>query len=134
MLGFAARHAEIVALAPGVDRDGQPLLADMSMAAAERKVARVREVAAARFDDLELNVIVFDAEVAGSGSLLATVAARVKAAASAVVESPYFLFGSAAEIRAALLRRRERLGVSYVAVPAKAMEALAPVVRDLRGT
>jgi hypothetical protein len=85
-------------------------------------------------DALELNVIVFDAEVRGTGSLLASVASRLKAAASAVVESPYFLFGSVDEIRATLVRRRERLGVSYVAVPAKAMEALAPVVRELRGT
>jgi len=133
ILGFAARHAEIVALAPRVDREGQPLLEDMSMGAAERKVERVRHAAGARLDSIELNVIVFDADVTGTSSLLGSVAARLKAAASTVVESPYFLFGSADEIRAALIRRRERLGVSYVAVPAKAMEALAPIVRDLRG-
>ena len=85
-------------------------------------------------DGIELNVIVFDADVAGSSSLLAGVATRLKAAAAAVVDSPYFLFGSADQIRSALIRRRERLGVSYVAVPGKAMEALAPIVRDLRGT
>jgi len=134
ILGFAARHAEIVALAPRVDLEGKPLLSDMSMGAAERKVARVREAAGARMGGIELNVIVFDADVAGSSSLLASVATRLKAAASAVVDSPYFLFGSADEIRAALIRRRERLGVSYIAVPGAAMEALAPVIRDLRGT
>lgn len=134
ILGFAARHAEIVALAPRVDPEGKPLLSDMSMGAAERKVARVREAAGPRMDELELNVIVFDADVSGSSSLLSSVATRLKAAASAVVDSPYFLFGSSDEIRAKLLRRRERLGVSYVAVPAAAMEALAPIVRDLRGT
>ncbi|OGO72925.1 MAG: hypothetical protein A3G84_07695 [Chloroflexi bacterium RIFCSPLOWO2_12_FULL_71_12] len=134
ILRFAARFAEIVALAPGVDREGQPLLADMSMAATERKAARVREAAGDRMDGIELNVIVFDADVAGSSSLLAGVATRLKAAAAAVVDSPYFLFGSADQIRSALIRRRERLGVSYVAVPGKAMEALAPIVRDLRGT
>jgi probable F420-dependent oxidoreductase len=133
VLGFAARHAEIVALAPRVDREGQPLLEDMSMGAAERKVERVRQAAGARMESIELNVIVFDADVTGTSSILGSVAARLKAAASAVVESPYFLFGSADDIRAKLIRRRERLGVSYIAVPAKAMEALAPIVGDLRG-
>lgn len=134
ILRFAARFAEIVALAPRVGHEGQPLLADLAMGAAERKVAVVRDAAGRRIDSIELNVIVFDADVTGSSSLLAGVATRLKAAAAAVVESPYFLFGTADQIRSTLRRRRERLGVSYVAVPRKAMEALSPVVRELRGT
>lgn len=135
VLGFAARHAEIVALAPRVDAEGKPLLSELSMGATARKVERVRQAAGDRAAGLELNVIVFDAHVSsGRGSFLEGLAARLKATAAAIVESPYFLFGSLDEIRAALIRGRERLGVSYVAVPGHAMEDLAPVVRELRGT
>jgi probable F420-dependent oxidoreductase len=134
ILGFAARHAEIVALAPRVNAEGNPLLRELSMRATAQKVARAREAAGVRARRIELNVIVFDAGVAGHGSLLQSVTARLKATASAILESPYFLFGSREEIRAALVRRRERLGISYVAIPDHAMEALAPVIRELRGT
>jgi alkanesulfonate monooxygenase SsuD/methylene tetrahydromethanopterin reductase-like flavin-dependent oxidoreductase (luciferase family) len=134
ILRFAARHAEIVGLAPRVNAEGHPLLRELSMRATAQKVARVGEAAGVRADRIELNVIVFDAGVAGHGSLLQSVTARLKATASAILESPYFLFGSRDEVRAALVKRRERLGVSYVAIPDHAMEAIAPVVRELRGT
>lgn len=135
ILRFAARHAEIVALAPRVDAEGKPLLSDLSSRATARKVALAREAAGHRWDRIELNVIVFDAGVAGAGrSLLADVATRLKATAAAVVDSPFFLFGTLEEIRERLLRRRADLGISYVAVPAGAMVDLAPLVRDLRGT
>lgn len=134
VLGFAARHADIVAFAPSVDAEGKPLLAHLGSGPTERKVARVREVAGDRFDRLELNVIVFDAQVSSDRhSALANLAARLKGTAAAIVDSPYFLFGTLDEIRADLLRRRERFGISYVAVPDKAMEDLGPLVAELRG-
>lgn len=135
ILRFAARHAEIVALAPRVDGEGKPLLADLSERATARKVELVRGAAAARWDSLELNVIVFDAGVSGSGgSILGEVATRLKATAAAVVDSPFFLFGTLDRIRELLVRRREELGISYLALPQRAMEELAPLVNELRGT
>jgi hypothetical protein len=43
------------------------------------------------------------------------------------------LYGSRASIVEDLLARRERLGISYFAVPGRAMRAFGPVVAALRG-
>ena len=134
MLRLAARHADIVALAPQVNAEGGPHLAHLSAGATAEKVALVRAAAGERFDRLELNVIVFDAAVTGDrSSFAASIAARLKGAVAGVIDSPYFLFGSLDQIRADLLARRERFGISYVALPEKVMEAFAPLARELGG-
>jgi hypothetical protein len=43
------------------------------------------------------------------------------------------LYGTLASVRDRLLRRRDRLGVSYYTVPAHAMESMAPLVEALAG-
>jgi len=132
MLRFAARHADIVALAPQVNADGQPHVAHLTIGATADKIATVRAAAGARFDAIELNVIVFDAAITGDArSLAEAVATRFKATAAAVVDSPYFLYGSLAKLRRDLLERRERLGVSYYAIPERIMEPFAPLAREL---
>ena len=134
MLMIAAREAQIVALAPRVNRKGGPRLDSVTEGSLERRVARLRRAAAERFAGLELNVIVFDAQVTNARqSLVAALAARLKAAATALVQTPFFLYGSRASIAEELIARRERTGVSYVALPAGAMEAFAPIVASLRG-
>ena len=50
-----------------------------------------------------------------------------------IVRTPFFLYGSRASLTESLLARRERLGISYVALPGEAMSAFAPIVADLRG-
>jgi probable F420-dependent oxidoreductase len=135
MLAFAAREADIVALAPRVRRSGWPALTDLGVSGTAAKVARVREAAGDRWERLELNAIVFDVEVAGSlGSPLRDAAARVKSAIAALADTPFFLYGSPGRIRDDLVRRRERFGISHITTPAASMEAFAPVVKDLRGT
>ena len=141
---FAARNAEIVALSPQVDERGRPKLATLAAGAVERRVARIRELAGERAASLELNAIVFDAAVANDES---GIAARLEAffkgtAASAIRtlagggpdESPFFLYGSRGAIVRRLRAQRERLGISYVAIPGAAMEDFAPVVKELAGT
>lgn len=132
MLRLAAREADIVALAPQVDQEGKPLITHLTLGATAEKVRLVREAAGERFDSLELNVIVFDAAVTDQpSSIVDAVAGRMKAAAATLVESPYFLFGSLATLRRQLLERRERFGITYYAIPEKAMEAFAPLAREL---
>lgn len=134
VLSFAAREAEIVGFAPQVDAAGRPHLANLTTGATEAKVGRVRAAAGDRFASLELNAIIFDAQVTGDRrSALGELAGRMKAAVTDLVDSPYFLFGTLEQIRGDLLRWRERLGISYFALPDPAMESLAPVVADLRG-
>jgi len=134
MLRIAAREAQIVALAPAVNERGGPKLRTVTLRSLEERVARLRTVAGERFAELELNVIVFDAQVTDARqSLLAALAARVKASATALLKTPFFLYGSRASLVEELLERRERCGVSYIALPGEAMRAFAPIVADLRG-
>ena len=133
VLRLAAREADIVALAPKVDHEGRPLMAHITLGATAEKVRLVREAAGDRLSALELNVIVFDAAVTNEpSSLIDAVAGRMKAAATALVESPYFLFGSLATLRRQLLERRERFGITYYSIPEKVMEPFAPLARELR--
>ncbi len=50
-----------------------------------------------------------------------------------VVESPFALVGTPAEMIDDLLRRRERWGFTYVIVGAEDVESFAPVVAELAG-
>ena len=135
MLRFAARHADIIALNPRFDANGQPVVADLTTGAVERKLARLREGAGARLADVELNVFIVDAGVSDEPrSLLDAVATRLKGAAAQVVDSPFFLFGSTADLKRLLLERRDRLGITYYGLPEKAMEPFAPLARELRGS
>jgi probable F420-dependent oxidoreductase len=132
VISFAAREAEIVAFIPQFRANGSPRLEQLTDAATARKVEIVRAAAAERFDQLDLNVIVFDAQISNDRqSVAAEIAMRMKAAVNAIFHSPYFLFGSVEEIRAELLERRRRLGINYYAIPDRAMESFAPVVAEL---
>lgn len=135
MLRFAARHADIVALNPQFSADGQPVIADLTRGAVERKLERLRAEAGARLDAVELNIFIVDAGVSdGPRSLFDAVATRLKGAAAQIVDSPFFLYGSTADLKRQLLERRERFGISYLGLPAHAIEPFAAVVRELRGT
>ena len=134
LLAIAAREADIVALVPQVGPDGRHKIGQITAGATAAKIARVRAVAGARFDALQFNVIVLDAEVTDAArSVAERIATRLKATVNAVVHSPYFLFGSREAIRADLLEFRGRLGIGYYAIPDGAMEDFAPLVADLSG-
>jgi probable F420-dependent oxidoreductase len=112
MLRLAAREADIVAMQPQFDPRGRPMIRQATEGATARKVAIVREAAGPRFEQLELNVIVADA---------------------GLVQTPYVLYGTLGGLRDRLLRRRDRLGISYYALPRHSMEAMAPLVAELSG-
>ena len=133
MLRFAARHADIVALNPRFDANGQPVVSDLLTGEVERKLARLRAGAGARLAGVELNVFIVDAAVTEQRrSLLDGVATRLKSAAAHLVDSPFFLYGSIADLKRQLLARRERLGITYIGLPESAMEPFAPLVGELR--
>ena len=132
MLRIAAREAQIVALVPALDPLGVSTLRSLRMESVEKRIAILRRTP--RFSELELNVIVFDAAVTDRArSIVDALTARLKSAVTAVVESPFVLYGSRASIVEDLLARRERLGISYIAVPGSAMRAFGPVIAALRG-
>ena len=133
VLRFAAQHAEIIALNPKFNADGHPEVADLTTGATERKLAQLRDAVGERLDAVELNIFIVDAGVTDEPrSLFDAMATRLKGAATQLVDSPYFLYGSTADLKRTLLERRERLGITYYGLPEKALEAFAPLVRELR--
>ncbi|MGZ6268038.1 MAG: TIGR03621 family F420-dependent LLM class oxidoreductase [Candidatus Limnocylindrales bacterium] len=134
MLRIAAREAEIVGLQPGFGARGWPLFGQATEKATAEKVAVVKEAAGDRFEDLELNVWVSHAGLAGSGnSLRGSALAATAGAATAVYGSPYVLYGTLGAVRDRLLRRRDALGISYYTIPSRSMESMAPLVEALAG-
>lgn len=126
ILRIAAREADIVALVPQVDRRGRHRVTEITAGATAKKVALVRTAAGERFERLEIQGFVVDAEIGGIG-------AAAKRLAVAPFRSPYFLYGSARQVADDLVRRRERFGITYYPIPDRDMETFAPVVARLRG-
>jgi probable F420-dependent oxidoreductase len=134
MLRLAAREADIVGLTPGFSRRGWPMVSGATETATADKVAIVRGAAGDRFEKLELNIWLGSAGLAGRGSSLAgSAVAAAAGAATAVYSSPYVLYGSLGAVRDRLLRRRDKLGISYYTIPSRAMESMAPLVEALAG-
>ena len=136
LLRLAAREAQIVGLAPQMTAAGRPMLRAAADEAVEGRVAVVRDAAGERFDQLELNAFVADAGIVGGEQPLGpTLSAFLKSAGPAAIGgSPYLLYGTRSQLRASLLRRRERTGISSYGIPARSMEAFAPLVEELAGT
>ncbi len=124
MLQLAAEHADIVAL-------GLPPHAGPDELAAT--VATLRDVAGDRFDALELHMNV--AAVAESPQAVPEWVSRMVGGdprAMAAAGGIAFLTGTPVQIADTIRRRRDELGISYIAVNAMFMDQFAPVVTLLR--
>lgn len=137
MLRFAAREADIVSvnynLSEGrVNRKvAQTGLAD----ATEEKLQWIKEAAGDRFSEIELAVSIFVANVTDDREAMAeAMAPGIGCEPRDVLEIPHFLIGTVEQIVEDLKARRERFGISYLAIPGEVAEALAPVVERLTGT
>ncbi|WP_194893589.1 TIGR03621 family F420-dependent LLM class oxidoreductase [Catenulispora pinisilvae] len=123
MFQLAAAEADIITLGlpPGTTEDG--------LAA---KVAELRTIAGTRFDDLELNY-----NIAGVGTDLPAFLSREMGIDPEELirnGAPSILTGTTQEMADKLRRRRDELGISYIAVNGMFLEKLAPVVELLAGT
>lgn len=137
MLRIAAREADIVNVNYDL-RDGRASVATARTGTAEatdEKLAWIRDAAGMRFDQLELSVYIFFADITeDAASIAGAMAGGVGMDASGVLDMPHFLIGTVEEVVEVLQRRRERYGMSYVILPGQAAEAFAPVVERLSGT
>jgi alkanesulfonate monooxygenase SsuD/methylene tetrahydromethanopterin reductase-like flavin-dependent oxidoreductase (luciferase family) len=134
VLTFAAREADIVGLLPQMTASGFVRPESLTADAVERMVGRVQRAAGSQSAWLELNAVVFDAAVTNDPrSATRRIPARFKGPGARPLETPYFLYGTQAELSARLRDQRERLGISYLALPSTAMEELGPVVAELAG-
>ena len=122
LLELAAREADIIALGiPPTEPEAR---------VAER-IAWIREAAGSRFDQIELNLnlMAVGQQVPRYVAMQMNLTAEGLARAGAVAA----LTGTTDEMVDTLQRRREKFGISYLAVSDELMEALAPVVERLAG-
>ncbi len=136
ILALAAQRANTVAVGGLMQAPGQPpgTFFLQSAAQADERVAYIRAQAGDRADDLELHaliqmVVVTTDRRAAAEQVLAE--DDLKLTVDEVLETPFLLFGTVAEIAAQLEERRERFGFSYLTVHAPYMAALAPVIERL---
>ena len=137
LLAVAAREADIVGLTGIAFRRGgaQPDVSDFRPTAVDERVRLLRETAAGRFEQLELNalvqrVIVTDDRHKAAQELTAR---WPHLTADEILASPYVLLGTVDQLVDNLRARRDRWGISYVMTHEPFMDALAPVVARLAG-
>jgi len=119
---LAAREADIIAL-------GLPPTATETELA--ERIGWIREAAGSRFDQLELNLNL----MAVGQQVPRWIASQMGLTAERLAQAGAVsaLTGAVDEMVDTLQRRRESLGISYIAVGDELMEGLAPVVERLAG-
>jgi len=138
VLGIAGRHADIVGINPSIpkgyiDADSAK---DTTPDRIDQKVKWLQDGAGDRFDDLELNILVFVTNVnEAAGDQVDSVSQLFGITADELRASPYAWVGSVSQVCDELRAARERWGTSYFVVQGEtAMDAIAPVVAELTGT
>lgn len=137
VLGIAAREADIVGINPNLKAGAitPDAARDATAASVARKLQWVRETAGERFDDIELNCLIFMAMVTDDRQATAeNLAGMFGLTPEEALDIPMALVGTVDEIAETLEKRRAEFGFSYVVLQDGAMEALAPVVARLAGT
>jgi probable F420-dependent oxidoreductase len=139
ILSLAAREADIVSLIPRSRPEGSgQQSADWSTAtetATRQKLEWIQAAAGDRFADLELNAMVYAVNVTDDRrSAVGQAAGRFGLSEEEVLASPHALIGTPNQIADDLRLRRERFGITYIAVPEFFADAFAPVVSLLAGS
>ncbi|WP_242605910.1 TIGR03621 family F420-dependent LLM class oxidoreductase [Frankia sp. Cppng1_Ct_nod] len=137
ILRLAGRRADIVSL--NFDnrsgRIGSDGVGSSTADATDRKICWVREGAGDRFERLELEIAAYFTMVGvDPPKAQAHLSGALGLPPETLADHPHVLAGSVDEICERLVARRERYGISYVTVGARALEDFAPVVARLAGT
>lgn len=137
VLQLAATRADIVGFAGfhQVTGTAEVALSHFTAAGLADRLAVVRRAAGDRFDDLELNLLVQVVTVTDDRRARARSLAEHFAdlTVDEILDSPFLIIGTHDQIAEQLVERRERFGISYIAVFEPAHIALAPVVERLAG-
>jgi probable F420-dependent oxidoreductase len=136
MLGIAGREGDILGVNPNLSAGAvTPEVAkDATAEANDRKLAWLRAAAGDRFDHIELNVLVFIAQVTPDRRSVAEgLASGFGLTVEEALDVPLALVGRQDEIAESLVARRERWGFSYYVVQDAAMESFAPIVSSMTG-
>lgn len=128
---MASTEADIVSIVPAALPGGGMKPADISMRAMREKVSWVRQAAGARFDNLELNVLIRNGVVttdrrgAAEGCLadlytyvpeLVPGGVEGRLTVDDMLGSPWLAFGTTEDMVEHLLQMREELGLSYFTI------------------
>lgn len=137
VLSIAAREADIVGINPSIHSGQVDAAAAQNGATAEtdKKLAWVREAAGDRYDDLEINMLMFAGILTDDRKGTAEMMAPLFGLPPEELDTyPHVCIGTVEQIVDDLRARRERWDVSYVVFQGDTMETMAPVVAALRGT
>jgi probable F420-dependent oxidoreductase len=145
ILAIAARLADIISVSTRASADGRVDLSNITLAALENKLRRIREAAGDRFAQIELNMTVRELRLTDDRRATARELLRDWGGASRlfanvdqlteddVLESPYISIGTVDEIVEQFETSRERWGFTYLEVSSTDAEAVAPVMERLNG-
>lgn len=144
VLTLAAKHADTIGLAPRVLLGGNGMPApephSMTVAAAEEKVAWIREAAGDRFDRIELNTYPSGGPLLVTANATAPAQERVdrlrrltgvELTTTEILESPHVFIGSVGELVDKIQALRARLGISSFMLGE--IDAAIPIVEQLAG-
>lgn len=134
LLTLAAQYADIISVMPRSRADGSGLEdVDRSEAAFIQKLEWIKEAAGPRFRDIVLSTLVQVVTLTSDAdSEVTRLAAEWKVPAAALAASPLILIGSVDEVAETLQHRRQRLGIGYITVFEKDIDAFARLIERIR--
>lgn len=136
VLTLAAQHADIVGINPSL-KDGvvnAETFTHMSAEAVTEKIEIVRNAAASRMPQIEMNIRTFLVNIRDSAQEAIDGTAKMfKVEPTMIANSPFALMGPPSKIAEDLIERRERWGLSYIIVGGDDVKSFAPVVAMLSG-
>jgi probable F420-dependent oxidoreductase len=136
VLKLAGRLADIVSINfnNAAGKLGAASVASSTRQATAEKIGWIREGAGDRFGDIELEIAAYFVAISDDpADAVAAMARRFRVPAEVLAEHPHALIGSLPEICDKLEQRRGELGVSYINIAQRSMEAFAPVVAPAGG-
>jgi probable F420-dependent oxidoreductase len=136
VLKLAGQLADIVSINfnNAAGKLGPASVASSTRDATAEKIGWIRQGAGDRFGDIELELAAYFIAISENpAEAVEAMARRFGVTPAVLAEHPHALIGSVPEICDKLEQRRSELGVSYVNVAQRSMEAFAPVVARLAG-
>lgn len=132
---MAAREADIVSILPlMLPQGGAFRLDEFTDSAFHRKVELIAAEAGARFEKMEINMLVQQLSVTDHPEQVAEqIGEHWRITPDEVLTSPYTLIGTEQQIVDLIIDRREQLGISYYVVFDRDLDAFAPIVARLKG-
>jgi probable F420-dependent oxidoreductase len=138
VLTLAARRADIVGVNPAIrsGRTDRAAAQDGAAVVTDQKLQWVRDAAGDRYDDIEINMLIFACVVTDDrASVIEAMAPLFGVSPDVVGDHPHAWVGTVEQICDDIAARRQRWDASYLVVQGPdAMDAAAPIVARLAGT